>query len=180
MKPLLSLLLLCLPLSAAETVLLGDQFLDVAPAAGGTFSPTAQNVKLTWQIEGGVDAGSWPVGNHSLQVDNVYYAKPAYYVKPGGAGSQNGLTEANAYSSIATALAAATNAGDIIVIMESGSPSYNLSSGLAFSGGGAAVLTTSSLASGSHALTASFAASGNFSASVSTVLNQAIQAAITL
>ncbi|NQX00346.1 Ig-like domain repeat protein, partial [bacterium] len=110
--------------------------LSTMTAAGGTFSPTAPNVKLTWQIEGGVDAGSWPAGVHSLHVDNVYYAKPAYYVKPGGAGSQNGLTEANAFSSIASALTAATNAGDIIVIMESGSPSYNLASGLAFSGGG--------------------------------------------
>ena len=72
-------------------------------AVSGTFSPTAVNVKLTFQIEGGVDAGSWPAGTHSLQVDNVYYARPAYYVKPGGAGSQNGLTEANAFSSIATA-----------------------------------------------------------------------------
>lgn len=102
-------------------------------AAGGTFLPTAPNIKLTFQIEGGVDAGSWPAGNHSLQIDNVYYAKPAYYVKPTGNNSLDGRTEANAFATIAKALTAANKAGDIILLMDG---PFAPSAMLSFSSGG--------------------------------------------
>ena len=105
-------------------------------AAGGTFLPTAPNIKLTFQIEGGVDAGSWLAGNHSLQIDNVYYAKPAYYVKPTGNNGLDGRTEANAFATIAQALTVAA-AGDIVLLMEGApDPDYSLTSGLTFSRGG--------------------------------------------
>ena len=43
-------------------------------AASGTFSPTNANVKLSFIMEGGIDAGSWAAGTNWLQVDNIYYA----------------------------------------------------------------------------------------------------------
>ena len=102
----------------------------------GAFSPTAANVKLTFQIEGGTDVTGWPAGTHSLQIDNVYFARPAYYVKPTGSNSLDGRTEANAFATIAKALTVA-NDGDIVLVMEgAASPAYSLTSGLTFTEGG--------------------------------------------
>ncbi len=102
-------------------------------AVSGMFAPTAPNIRLTFQIEGGVDAGSWPAGTHSLQVDNVYYAKPAYYVKPTGNNNLDGRTEANAFATVAKALTAANKAGDIVLLMDG---TYNPTAMLSVATGG--------------------------------------------
>jgi hypothetical protein len=103
----------------------------------GTFNPAAANIKLSLAIDGGFDSpDAWPAGAHYLQIDNVYYARPAYYVKPGGNDNLDGRTEANALANISTALSRA-GPGDIILMMEGSSPpAYSLSNSLAFSRGG--------------------------------------------
>ena len=52
--------------------------------ASGTFDPTAPNIKLSLAVEGGFSGpDAWPIGAHSLQLDNVYFARPAYHVETG-------------------------------------------------------------------------------------------------
>ncbi|MFM2081880.1 MAG: hypothetical protein RL380_571 [Verrucomicrobiota bacterium] len=100
----------------------------------GTFDPLAPNLQLSFTAEGGVGAPySWPAGAHTLDIDNVHLARPAYYVSPTGSDSRNGWTETNSgttngpFLTISKA-AGVAKAGDIILIMGTGAgPHYQIS-----------------------------------------------------
>lgn len=79
----------------------------------GVFRPKDAYVQLTFEVSAAL---GWPTGyGHKLQLDNVHYARPAYYVSPDGKASNNGRTEATAFATPQQALDVA-RAGDIIVV----------------------------------------------------------------
>lgn len=91
--------------------------LDSAQTAEGTFDPTAPGLRLSFEVHGGTGAFvDWANGDHTLVVDNVHYARPAYYVKPDGNNNADGRTPDTAFATPAKAVAEA-RAGDIVVFM---------------------------------------------------------------
>ncbi|MEK7475760.1 MAG: right-handed parallel beta-helix repeat-containing protein [Candidatus Coatesbacteria bacterium] len=82
---------------------------------GGSFSPTDPFVGFTFELDG---AGGWaPATRHELRLDNVHYASPAFYVRPGGDDGLDGRTEKAALATPQKAVDAA-QPGDIILLME--------------------------------------------------------------
>lgn len=87
---------------------------DMKPVGGGAFRPTDPFVQLTFVIAG----PDFPSGaTHSLQVDNVSYASPAFYVSPSGSDANDGRTDKTPFEHPQKALDAA-KPGDIILLMD--------------------------------------------------------------
>ena len=93
----------------------------MTPDGAGVFNPTNSNVRISFQIDNTVNGTGWPnVATNTLQIDNVNYATPNYYVKPaylGGNDSHAGTTEATALATPQQAAYKVT-AGDIVAIMD--------------------------------------------------------------
>lgn len=91
--------------------------LDLAtlkPAGAGRFDPTAPFVGFTFQT--GTAEGWPPATHHELRLDNVHYAKGAFYVSAGGDDAHDGLTERTAFATPQKAIEAA-QPGDVILVM---------------------------------------------------------------
>ncbi len=85
------------------------------PAGEGTFDPTDPFVSFTFELG---SATAWtPSQLCQLRVDNVNYARPAWYVTPEGRDSNDGRSEATAIATPQKAVAAALP-GDIILLMQ--------------------------------------------------------------
>ena len=87
--------------------------------AGGTFQPTAPFVQFSFGMSGGSGTtADWPVGTtQQIRVDNVNYARPAYYVRPQSSNTNDGRTEQTAFATPQKALDKA-QPGDIVLLME--------------------------------------------------------------
>lgn len=79
----------------------------------GTFNPTDPFVQISFVMSGPAFPSS---ASHSLRVDNVCYASPAYYVSPTGSDANDGLTEQTPFLMPQKAVDLA-KAGDIILLM---------------------------------------------------------------
>ncbi len=87
---------------------------NMKPSGEGTFDPTAPFVEFSFVLTS--EAG-WPAfTRHRLCLDNVQYARPAFYVAADGDDTADGRTEATAFANPQRALDAA-EPGDIIVVM---------------------------------------------------------------
>lgn len=109
--------------------------LSTMTAAGpGTFDPAAPKVSFDFCMS---SAAGWNTATAAqLRVDNVHYAKPAYYVSAlTGSNSRNGLTEATAFATPQKALELA-QPGDIIVLMNGTYTNVGGSSRVQFTKGG--------------------------------------------
>ena len=79
----------------------------------GAFDPLAPFVAITFAID---RADGWPAGAPStIHVDNVHYARPAFYVSAAGDDARDGLTEATAFATPQHAIDVA-QAGDVVVL----------------------------------------------------------------
>jgi hypothetical protein len=84
------------------------------PAGAGRFIPTAPFVGFTFQVG---TAEGWPAAaHHEVRLDNVHYAKGAYYVSGTGSDAHDGLTEQTAFATPQKAIEAA-QPGDVILVM---------------------------------------------------------------
>ena len=85
----------------------------MSAAGAGRFSPTDPHIQLTFVVA----SPAWPdKASHELRIDNVQYARPAFYVSPQGSDKNDGRTEATAFARPQKALDAA-QPGDIVVLM---------------------------------------------------------------
>ena len=75
---------------------------------GGSFNPTDAFVSFTFEINGAVKS-------QQLRLDNVNYAKPAFYVSTTGSATNNGRSEQMAFATPQQALEVA-QPGDIILV----------------------------------------------------------------
>lgn len=88
------------------------------PVGAGKFQPIAPFVQFTFEMGGAASGGGWPARvEHQLRVDNVNYARPAYYVSPKGDDGNDGRTEKTAFATPQKALDVA-GPGDILLLME--------------------------------------------------------------
>lgn len=95
--------------------------LDSMSSAGAGFDPTAPGLQVSYTIVGGTNSTiDWSAGQHEISVDNVHYARPAYYVKPSGDNNADGRTPVTAFATPAKAVSVA-QAGDIILFMSDAS-----------------------------------------------------------
>ena len=86
----------------------------------GSFKPTDPFVGLTLEVSA---AAGWSEESaRELRLDNVHYARPAYYVSSKGSDTNDGRTEQTALATPQKAVAAA-QPGDIILLMEGTYPS---------------------------------------------------------
>ena len=81
--------------------------------AGGAFQPTAPFVRLSFDMEAGGEAAA---SRLELRLDNVQYARPAYYVRPNGDDKNDGRTEMTAFATPQKAIDVA-GPGDIVLVM---------------------------------------------------------------
>jgi hypothetical protein len=102
--------------------------LSTMTASGtGTFDPVAPNIGFRFEV--GSQAGWTQADSPSLQLDNVNYSKPAYFVRPfadGGRDTATGRSETTAFATIQKAIDV-SQAGDIVLIMDGnygGQPGY--------------------------------------------------------
>ncbi len=86
----------------------------------GTFVPTATRIVVSFELDSAAGGDGWPSAtNHTLRIDNLHYATPAWYV--GGAGAANnttnnrGRTAALPFATINYALERSVP-GDIVVV----------------------------------------------------------------
>ena len=84
--------------------------LSTMKSAGGAFQPTAPFVRLSLGMEAGTSGAE-------LRLDNVHFARPAYYVSPSGDDKNDGRTEKTAFADPQKA-AKLAQPGDIILLME--------------------------------------------------------------
>ena len=83
-------------------------------SGAGTFNPAAPYISFSFEMTSIV---GWSAGSVcKLDVDNVNYSKPAYYVSATGSNSNNGLTTSTAFATPAKAVSV-SQPGDIIEIM---------------------------------------------------------------
>jgi len=89
--------------------------LSTMKAAGaGRFDPTAPFVGFTFQTG---TAEGWPAAtHHEVRLDNIHYAKGAYYVSVNGSDAHDGRTEQTAFATPQKAIEAA-QPGDVILVM---------------------------------------------------------------
>jgi hypothetical protein len=86
--------------------------------AGGAFHPTDPAVRVGFAVARNSTAGGWPTrAALDLRIDNVSYANPSYYVRPGGSDAGDGRTEATAFATPQKAIDAA-KPGDIVLLMD--------------------------------------------------------------
>lgn len=121
-----SLAKLVYPAAAATTQRFSFELSEMT-SVSGTFDPHATSLRVSFAIEGGAPGlSSWIAGSHTLDVDNVYLARPAYYVSPTGSNSNNGRSEADQgggvgpFLTLERALQFAA-AGDIVLVRGNGS-----------------------------------------------------------
>lgn len=80
----------------------------------GAFNPVAPKVSFDYEMSTAV---GWSTATAAqLRLDNVNYARPAYYVSAGGSNSNNGKTEGAAFATPQKALDA-SEPGDVILLM---------------------------------------------------------------
>lgn len=79
----------------------------------GAFQPTAPFVKISFEIQIGPESGS---NRAELRLDNVYYAKPAYYVRPTGSDKNDGRSEQAPFATPQKAIDVA-GPGNIVLVM---------------------------------------------------------------
>ncbi|MBC8009121.1 MAG: chitobiase/beta-hexosaminidase C-terminal domain-containing protein, partial [Burkholderiales bacterium] len=90
------------------------------PEGAGAFAPTATKIRVTFELDSAAGGDGWPAASgHTLKIDNLNYATPAYYVAASG-GADNttggrGTTAALPHATINYALGRALP-GDIIVV----------------------------------------------------------------
>ncbi len=88
---------------------------SMVAVGGGAFRPTDPFVSFTYTLEG---AAGWAAATrHELRLDNVHYAKPAFYVSPQGQDANDGRSETSSFATPPAALDAA-HPGDIILLMD--------------------------------------------------------------
>lgn len=84
------------------------------PVGLGLFNPKATFVGFTIQTG---SAEGWPAAtHHEVRLDNIHYAKGAYYVSATGNDAHDGRTEQTAFSTPQRAIEAA-QPGDVILVM---------------------------------------------------------------
>ncbi|HEX8236953.1 MAG TPA: right-handed parallel beta-helix repeat-containing protein [Abditibacteriaceae bacterium] len=86
---------------------------DFKLAGAGKFVPNAPFVGLTFSIGGAAWQG---VAKPEIRLDNVHYARPAFYVSTQGSDTNDGRSEMTAFATPQKAIDAA-QPGDIIVVM---------------------------------------------------------------
>ncbi len=80
----------------------------------GMFDPSAPFVGFTFELS---STAGWPAATrHELRLDNVHYAKPAWYVSSQGKDTNDGRSEESPFANPRQAVEIA-QAGDIIVVM---------------------------------------------------------------
>lgn len=83
------------------------------PSGMGKFAPDASFVSFTFSIAG----AAWKsVEKSEIRVDNLHYAKPAFYVSANGSDSDDGRSDKQPFATIQKALDE-SGPGDIIVLM---------------------------------------------------------------
>ncbi|HEV7300317.1 MAG TPA: right-handed parallel beta-helix repeat-containing protein [Tepidisphaeraceae bacterium] len=80
----------------------------------GTFNPADPFVQISYVMSGPAFPAS---ASHSLRIDNVCYASPAYYVSPTGSDDNDGLTENTPFKLPQKAVDLA-KPGDIVLLMD--------------------------------------------------------------
>jgi hypothetical protein len=83
------------------------------PSGGGKFVPNAPFIGFSLSI-GGVNWGD--IAQREIRIDNVQFAKPAYYVSANGNDNNDGRTEQTAFATPRKAVELA-GPGDIIAVM---------------------------------------------------------------
>ncbi len=96
-------------------------------SVGGAFQPTAPFVKLSFETEAG---GPNAPAVSELRLDNVCYARPAYYVRPTGDDKNDGRTEQTAFATPQKAIDVA-QAGDIVLVMDGTYAPHDVQEGVA-------------------------------------------------
>ena len=87
---------------------------SMKPTGIGAFRAIDPFVSFTFET--GSDLG-WPSAtHHELRLDNIHYAKAAYYVRPDGKDSDDGRTEKTAFATVQKAIDSA-QPGDIVLLM---------------------------------------------------------------
>jgi hypothetical protein len=82
------------------------------PVGAGRFKPLDAAIRVSLSIS---QADGWGAGAHSLSLDNLSYASPAYYVSPQGSDSNDGRSERTAFATPQRALDLA-GPGDIVLL----------------------------------------------------------------
>lgn len=90
--------------------------LDGMSVAEPGFDATAPQLQLTFSLSGGDAFTGWPSGTHRLSVDNLHFARPAFYVRPDGNNNADGRTPETAFATPARVMTA-VSAGDIVLFM---------------------------------------------------------------
>ncbi|HEY3329084.1 MAG TPA: right-handed parallel beta-helix repeat-containing protein [Capsulimonadaceae bacterium] len=83
------------------------------PAGKGAFKPTDPFIRISFTV----DSAAWTGNTVNLQIDNVSYASPAFYVSPTGSDTNDGRTEKTALADPQKAVDLA-QPGDIILIAD--------------------------------------------------------------
>ena len=89
---------------------------DMKAFGDGAYNPQAPFVSFTFSISPSSIANDTKEEKQVLQIDNVMFASPAFYVSASGKDSNNGRTEQTAFATPQKALDVA-GAGDIILLM---------------------------------------------------------------
>ena len=85
------------------------------PVGDGSFNPSAPFVGFAFELS---SAFGWAAATrHELRLDNVHYARPAFYVSPNGKDANDGRTEQTPVATPQKAVELAVP-GDIILLMD--------------------------------------------------------------
>ncbi len=88
---------------------------NMKAVGGGKFDPLSPLVSLTFEIR---STQGWPsCAGHELRVDNLCFAKPAFYVSPTGDDKNDGLSVEKPLATLSKALFRA-QPGDIVLLMD--------------------------------------------------------------
>ncbi|MBC8008623.1 MAG: Ig-like domain repeat protein [Burkholderiales bacterium] len=94
----------------------------MTPDGPGAFVPGDPQVRIFFELDSTANGTGWPAAaGHVIQIDNIGYATPKYYVKPaslGGSNSNSGTSETAALSSLQGAINKTFSGDNIIAIME--------------------------------------------------------------
>ena len=105
------------PASAKHFMRSAFELSDMKPVGGGRFNPGAAYVQFSFSISNSLLSDGPEAEEHTLRIDNVMFASPAYYVSAKGKDTNDGHTEQTAFASPQKALDVAKG-GDIILMME--------------------------------------------------------------